>query len=115
MNAASRPTLEDRVEVLERGHAHITHQMADVTLSLQEMTRCLEAGTSKMAAVQAELLVNTATTTEVREILHTARSGIKFLGGIGLVIRWLGYMAAAFGAVYAFWHLIAHGMPPSKP
>ena len=107
-----RITLERRIEILEIGHAHMTRQMAEITVALQDVSRCLEAGTSKMSGLERELSDNSSTTREVRDILSTARLGFRVLGGLGTAVRWFGYLASAGAACYVAWHMIVNGGRP---
>ena len=78
----------------------------------------LAQGDQRMNGMQEELTKNTQITTEVREILEVAKSGLNVLGGIGKVLGIGGKLAAAgvaiWGAIYALMH---HGqLPPGgKP
>ena len=106
------PTLERRVEILEIGHAHMTRQMADVAIALQDVTRCLESGTTKMGTIERELADNSTTTREVRDILSAVKAGLRVIGGVGVLFRWIGYLATAAIAVYGAWQLLRTGVKP---
>lgn len=75
----------------------------------------LDAGAHRMNAMQTELTANTAVTSEVRDILDAAHSGLRVLGGLGKFAAWLGKLAAGavaiWGAIYALTH---GGHPPGK-
>lgn len=70
----------------------------------------------RMDTMQRELSTNTEVTTEVRELLAAAKSGLKVIGAIGTVGMWVlkavGALGAAAAAVYTIWHLIKNGKPP---
>ena len=105
-------TLERRIELLEVGHAHMTRQMAEVTVAMQDVSRCLEQGGAKMSSVQSELQQTSQTIGEVRDILAAVKVGLKVIGGIGTLVRWAGYVAAAGAAIYTFWHMLKNGGKP---
>ena len=112
MNTVVKLTVEQRMITLERGHDYLAVQMAEIALSLQEINSGLQERGKRLAAVELELKTNSATTQEVRDILATARAGLKVLGGIGQVVRWMGYLSAAAASVYGFLLLIKHGGKP---
>lgn len=63
----------------------------------------------RMDLFGAELRVNTAKTDEVLGVLHTFKSGMKFLGWLGVGAKWIGGLAIAVTAVWqAVQALIPH-------
>lgn len=64
---------------------------------------------SRMENMQRELTANTEVTTEVRELLSAAKGGLKVIGGIGTVAKWIGGIGAAGISLYTLWHMITHG------
>lgn len=73
---------------------------------------CLSQGTERMGAMQTELTANTATTTEVRDILGAARGFFKFCSSAGTVIKWVGGLAGAATAIYVALYTVLHGGQP---
>lgn len=109
-------TPDQRLQVLESGHRLLAEQLAEVAIRLQDVSKCLQVGEARMGSIESELRANSDTTTEVRDILTTAKAGFKVLGGIGTLARWVGYLAAAAASVYGLWHMVAHGgKPPGTP
>lgn len=104
--------LERRVELLEIAHVHMTRQIADVTVALQDLRACIQLGTTKMAAVEHELTENSSTTREVRDILGAAKGFFRLAGWVGNAVRWGGYIATAVVAIYGGWYVITHGGRP---
>lgn len=51
--------------------------------------------------LEAALKMNNAMTTEIHDILSTAKSGFKFLGWIGTAATWLVKLGAFAAATYA--------------
>lgn len=89
--------------------------IAQLQQDMSAMKERLDSGARRMNAMQTELSANTAVTTEVRDILDTVRSGLKVLGGLGTFASWVGKLAAAGAAIYAFFYAITHGgTPPGK-
>jgi len=110
--ATDPPTTEQRVRVLEVHHRVLAEQMAELSVVMQDIKTCLQRGDSRMGGLEHELSKNSTTTTEVREILDTARAGLHVLGGIGTLVRWAGYLAAAGAALYTGWYMLTHGGKP---
>lgn len=94
------PTLTDqqRIRVLEAGHRLLVAQQAEVAVA--------------MRSVQTELSTNSAVTVEVRDILSAARGAFKFFGWLGLVIKWVGGIAAACTSLYVLAYMATHGGKP---
>lgn len=83
---------------------------------LQAIHARLDAGTVRMKKIEAvqaemhgELLSNSATTSEIRDLMQAARVGFRVLGGLGVAAKWLGTIAAAGVAIYAALYAITHG------
>lgn len=80
---------------------------------LQAIEQRLANGDRRMTLMQGELTQNTLVTTEVRELLEAARTGLKVLGWFGLGVKWCGGIAAAllsiWGFGYAVWYAMTHG------
>ena len=64
---------------------------------------------ARMDNMQRELTANTEVTTEVRELLSAAKGGLKVIGGIGTIAKWIGGIGAAGISLYTLWHMITHG------
>lgn len=105
-------TTDERLRVVEAGHKVLVDQLAEVAVQMREVRQCLQVGEDRMGSMEAELRANSATTTEVREILTTAKAGFRVLGGIGTLVRWAGYLSAAGATIYTAWHMITHGGKP---
>ena len=69
----------------------------------------------RMDTMQRELTANTEVTTEVRELLSAAKGGLKVIGGIGTVAKWIGGIGAAGVSLYTAWHFLRYGKPPGSP
>jgi hypothetical protein len=102
-----------RLRVLEVGHQQLVDQLAEMVVSMREMRDCMSKGEGRMSAIEVELKTNSATTTEVRDILSTARGAFRLFGWIGMAVKWLGGIAGAIGALYVAAYSITHGKPPS--
>ena len=70
-------TTDQRVRVLEVHHRVLAEQMAEISVAMHDIKSCLQRGDGRMGGLEAELSKNSTTTTEVREILDTARAGLK--------------------------------------
>ena len=106
---ATELTTDQRVRVLEVGHLVLTEQQAELVVLSQGTQVCLARGEERMAAIEAELLANSAVTAEIRDILAVAKVGLRVLGGVGTAVRWAGYIATALGAIYIAVYMATHG------
>lgn len=66
----------------------------------------------RMDTMQRELTANTEVTTEVRELLSAAKGGLKVIGGIGTIAKWIGGIGAAGVSIYTVYHMLTHGGKP---
>lgn len=64
---------------------------------------------ARMDTMQRELSANTEVTTEVRELLAAAKGGLRVLGSIGTVAKWLGGLGAAGVSLYTLYYMLTHG------
>lgn len=85
---------------------------ASVILRLSAIERRLDAGSKRMDLQDGLLAENTEITRDIRDLLTAARLGLKVLGGLGAVARWLGYLGAGGAALYTLWHMATHGGRP---
>lgn len=84
-------------------HARMTSdQLADHAVQRRELERALQT-------MDRELRANTEITEQVRDMLATATGFIKVLRGLGHIVRWLGYLAAAVVAIYGAAKLLRGG------
>lgn len=83
------------------------------TERMQRIEDELARQTEQLTQLQAALAINTETTSEIRDLLEAAKGAFRALDGLGVVVRWIGGVAAAcvaiLGAVYALTH---GGRPP---
>lgn len=93
----------------------------NVTECQARVAHQLLAGSERMDAMQAEIKANTALTlalktdtSELLEILNAGKGGLKVLGWIGTVVKWVGGMAATAIAIYGFLQVVLHGAAPPK-
>jgi hypothetical protein len=73
----------------------------------------LRDGKERMDAMQAELSDNTTVTREIREMLDMGRAGLRVLGALGAVAKWLGAIAMGIGSIWALVQAVKTGTPPS--
>ena len=76
----------------------------------------LDTGSRRMELIENELRENTADgrtnnamTAELLDLFQTAKGGFKVLGGLGVIFKWLGTIAAAAVAIYTALYAITHG------
>lgn len=65
----------------------------------------------RQAALQRELARNSEITGDIREILAACRLGLRVLGGLGQLVRWIGMVATAALAIWAVIYAIKSGTP----
>ena len=99
---SKRPELtpEQRLRLLEVGFRMISEQTSELAVLLQ--------------ALKSKLDDTQAINQEVKEILTTAKAGLRVLGILGTGVRWCGYVSAAGAAIYTFWYMLTHGGQPPK-
>lgn len=85
----------------ERSHA-IDQQLA----AGRRRMEALERGQHEM---RKELRENTRITQEIADVMTAGRVGLKVLGGIGTVVKWLGVLAAGALAIWTFLYAATHG------
>lgn len=105
-------TDQQRIRLLESGHRVMVEQLAEVAVTLRDVRACMRQSDTRMGAMESELNVNSAVTTEVRDILNVAKVGLRVLGGVGTLVRWVGYLSAAGAAIYSAWYMATHGGRP---
>jgi hypothetical protein len=71
----------------------------------------LQRGSERMGVIERDLGANTAVTREIRDILELGRSGLRILGHLGTLARWVSYIAGAIGAVFGAAHAVRNGVP----
>ena len=69
----------------------------------------LERGSQHMDLIDQAMLENTALTQEIRDILTTAKTGFRVLGGLGTLVKWTGMVAGGLLALYTAIYALAHG------
>lgn len=76
---------------------------------LARVQKQLADGGQRMSAIESELRMNTAVTSDVRALLEATRVGLKVLGALGTVATWAAKIIGAAAAIYAAWQAIKHG------
>lgn len=100
--------------------ASIEAQLAAGTQRMDGLQSGQEAMQATQQRMQEELTKNTVITTEIRELLDMAKSGLKVIGGIGNVVAWVvkksAYLAGIGLALWSAYYTITHnGQLPPKP
>jgi hypothetical protein len=60
----------------------------------------LRRGSERMAALERGLSANTELTAEIRDLLELGRNGLRVLGYLGAVARWVAAVVAAGATLY---------------
>lgn len=68
----------------------------------------LRQGSGRMDRIERALGENTEATLEVRDLINTVQAGFKVLGWFGVAAKWIGTLATAGAAVYAFIYAALH-------
>ena len=105
-------TDQQRIRLLESGHRVMVEQLAEVAITLRDVRSCMRQNDTRMGAMESEINASSAITTEVRDILSVAKVGLRVLGGVGTLVRWVGYLSAAGAAIYSAWYMVTHGGRP---
>jgi len=69
----------------------------------------------RLAALEASMVVNTELTREIRDVIAAARLGLRVLGALGTLVRWIGGLAAAALAIWGLVQAMKTGVPPPPP
>lgn len=98
-----------QIRVLLQHDDLLARQVAELTVGMHNIQRQLSAGDTRMSSMSAELVANTATTTEVRDLLAALKGGMKVLEWLGKAARWAGGIALAVSAIYTVIYMATHG------
>ena len=74
----------------------------------------LAEGKARMDRMQVAIDQNTEITSEIRDILAAGRMGLRVLGGLGTLAKWVASIATAAGALWGMYQWLKHGAPPPK-
>lgn len=66
----------------------------------------------QLIEVRSELKRNSELTQDIRDILTATKVGLKVLGGIGQLVRWLGFVAGGVLAIWGAWQAFLHQAKP---
>lgn len=91
--------MDRRLQIFEANLAENTK----VTQSNQDSIQRLEVSVSTVAK----------NTEDIVEFFQAGKGAFKFLGWIGTLAKWIGYIAAAFGSLYGAFHLAKTGINPA--
>ena len=92
-------------------------------MTMTDQTTLLPTDNERLAAIEARLdrgsirmdlsdevmRENTAITQEVRDILAAAKTGLRVLGGLGTLFKWVGMVAGGLLALYTAIYALMHG------
>lgn len=120
---------ERKLRALNVHHETLAQQMGEAVATIKQISDStrekLEQAEQRMQRVETDLAGNTDTTNrvahdtrEVLEHLATAKSGLKLLGYVGVVVKWASLVATGLVALYVAMHtalyIITHnGEPPT--
>lgn len=71
-------------------------------------------GRGRMDRMETSMSANTEMTSEIRDVIVAAKVGLRVIGGIGTVAKWVAAIAGAVVAVYAALRAIGH-LPQIPP
>lgn len=100
---------EAQIRVLLQHDDLLARQVAELTVGMHNIQRQLDESGSRMSDLATGLAANTATTTEVRDLMDAIKGGMKVLEWLGKAARWLGGIAAACTAAYTLFYMATHG------
>lgn len=98
-----------QIRVLLQHDDLLARQVAELTVGMHTIQRQLQHGDQRMTSMATDLAANTATTTEVRDLLAAFKGGMKVLEWLGRAARWVGGIAAALTAIYTVFYMATHG------
>jgi hypothetical protein len=88
--------------------------MDNVDDRLKAIEDRLTRGSERMDLMDQAIAKNTEITQAIHDILAAGRVGLKVLGGLGLIAKWIGMLAAAGVAIYSAFYAATHGGVPPK-
>lgn len=100
---------EDKRQAERRADWHTPadcFRLLDVQKAMDQVNDRLDKGQERMDSIEAMLAQNTSVTTEIKDILDTAKGFFKVTGKIGTFIKWALGIATA---VLAFWFTLKSG------
>lgn len=86
----------------------IAERLAPINERLDRGAEKMDAMSSSIGEIRAELASNTITTNEVRELLDVGRNGLKVLGWIGIGAKWAGGVSTAILALWTAFYAATH-------
>jgi hypothetical protein len=94
----------------------LAQQIAELSLNGERTREQLKQAEKRMQNIENELKTNTELTADVRDLLHTFKSGFRMLGWLGAGAGWIAKIGAGVAAVTAIYYAITHhgDLPPSK-
>jgi hypothetical protein len=66
----------------------------------------------RLADMKIALDLNTKVTQDIADVMSAAKVGLKFIGVIGIVVKWVGVIAGAAVAIYTAIYTFTHGGKP---
>lgn len=98
LNAVKYKTIEEQL-------AQIHKRLAEGDTRMDVFETLIHENRAAHESNAAALKENTDLTKEIKEILELGKSFFVLGGYIGKLARWVSYMGAAIGAIYALLHL----------
>lgn len=99
--AADDPSNYDRLKAIEDRLVAGDNRMNDFETKLSENT--------------AATLSTNAITADIKDILTAAKVGLKVIGAIGTIAKWIGLIATAVVAIYGAIYAVKSGGVPPPP
>ena len=78
---------------------YLAEQLREAKTRMDKLDHSVDELKSDMVRVREDM-------SAILEVLTTMRAGIKFIGYFGFIVKWLGWVAAGFTAIYVFWEKI---------
>jgi hypothetical protein len=88
-------------------------RMDRLALDLATNTTATQANADAIVRLEGHISTVATNTLEIIEFFQAAKGAFKFLGWLGVLAKWLGYIGAAFTALYGAIHLAKTGINPS--
>ena len=85
--------------------------LATVVTKIEER---LESGSKRMDTFEKSMQVNNEMTGEIHAMFSAGKGGLKVLGWLGSIVKWLGMIAMAALAIYTAFYALLHGGAPPK-
>jgi hypothetical protein len=93
--------------------ADMDRRLNELTSDLAENTKATKSNAASIGRLETSVKSVEKNTAEIVEFFQAGKGAFKFLGWLATAAKWVGYIAAAFTALYGAIHLAKTGINPT--